>query len=119
MQKIKLKNNCMPIRILLSLSVILFLTSCSFLNQNRIAGKWQIIDGEETIEFLNNGTVISKGNLGIGLNGKYKLIGNDKIEFKFDGLARLVGSQIIYYTLTGNQLIIELPMVGKTIFQKR
>jgi len=117
-------TKCKPISVICLITVILVfvlltITSCSIITRSKILGKWETPKQTGSIDFLNDGTVIMKGEFGLGANGRYTLVENDKIQFEFDDLASLLGTSIVYYTIEGDELTLDLPIIGKTIYQKK
>ena len=99
--------------------VLLTITSCSVIARSKILGKWETPKQTGSIDFLKDGTVIIKGEFGLGANGRYILVENDKIQFEFDDLASLLGKSTVYYTIKDDELTLDLPIIGKTMYKKK
>lgn len=93
----------------MNLLIILLILSAVMLNgciQNpeaAIIGKWDEIDGTETIEFFKDGT-ITVDDKGMSFGGDYKFIDNDRIRIELGGLGALAGPMIVKVSISKDEL---------------
>jgi len=83
---------------------ILFVSGCASLSkpENIIIGKWQEIDGTETIEFFKDGTVNIVDKT-ISVSGDFKFVDDNKLRLD---LGRY-GTEVVEVSISRNELIIE------------
>lgn len=96
----KIKNLLLSSVILLSL---LHLTACS--GQKNIVGKWQDVQGTESMEFFKDGTVTAKAG-GMSLGGKYSFVDDERIKIELGGMGALAGPTIAKVAISGNELTL-------------
>ncbi len=93
----------------------------SFILQSRsskrdlLIGKWESMDGKETIEFFKDGTVmvISRG---LPFGGTYKLIDHSSLRLKVESIFPMV--VVMKFSVSRNSLSLTDPY-GKTTKYKR
>ncbi len=89
--------------IIVVLIVLLHLVSCSG-TRSGIIGKWQEVDGPETVEFFKDGTIKGIAYNGTVVQGKYTFVENDRIKVEF-GREEAVEFK---FTISGNEMILFL-----------
>lgn len=73
------------VRVFLVVGVLMALASCSLKGSWDLAGKWEKVDGHETVEFLRNGTMNMVSGP-ISLSAPYRLTDAHHAEIKVGGL---------------------------------
>jgi hypothetical protein len=66
------------------LAIGLFFLIISCITKPKVVGKWQEIGKTATIEFLKDGPFKAMDNIGVAVNGKYTLLGNESIRFEIE-----------------------------------
>lgn len=108
----KIKNTAAS---LLILCCLLQLIACS--GQKGIVGKWQQINGAETIEFLKDGTfVVETGGRPMG-GGKYTVVDGSRIKIEPGGLQSVLGPMLTKYVISGKDLSLTGPDGGDTKYR--
>lgn len=99
------------------LSFLACLSSCSSKPENAIAGKWQDINGTDTMEFFKNGTVraIDKQS---SLAGNFKFIDKDRIKIELEGVGASAGSLTAKVAISNGVLTLTMPD-GKDLKYKK
>lgn len=94
--------------------IILFISGCTNLSnpENIIIGKWQEIEGTETIEFYKDGTISIVGD--ISVNGDYKFIDDNTMRVDFGSL----GSLVLKTSVSNDELILTEPDGDVTKYKK-
>jgi len=95
--------------------ILFMLVSCSL--ETSIVGKWNEIDGNETMEFFKDGTVSVNSGY-VNTSGSYSLVDNDRIKLTFNGLFALAGPVVADISVHGDEMAITMPN-GKTSKYKR
>jgi hypothetical protein len=92
--------------LLAAVTAISLLVSCSV--RSPLVGKWQEVGGDETVEFLKDGTfnVLSKGR---ALGGKYSLVEGDRIKLEVGGLGDAAHPAILSASIAGGELSVTDP----------
>lgn len=82
--------------------IILFISGCTGLSnpENKIIGKWQEIEGTETLEFYKDGTISIVGD--ISATGNYKFIDDNTMRVDFGSL----GSIVLKTSISNDELIL-------------
>lgn len=70
-----------------------------------IVGKWQEVQGTETLEFFKDGTVTAV-DMGVPLSGKYKMADRNRITIELGGLGALAGPQVYQVQVSDNELVL-------------
>ena len=105
----RIKNTAASLLILCGL---LQFIGCS--NQKGIVGKWQQVEGTETIEFLKDGSfVVEKGGRPMG-GGKYTVVDDNRIKIEPSGMMAVTGPMLTKYVIAGEDLTLTGPDGGDT-----
>jgi hypothetical protein len=99
--------------LLLSLGLV----SCQQDPKAAIAGKWKELNGDETIEFLRDGTVTIKGKDG-NLSGSYSFPDKNHLKLELGGIGALAGPMVATYSIASNQLTLTAPDGDKSTYRK-
>ena len=88
--------------------IVALVYSCSSKPEDAIVGKWEKIEGTETMEFFKDGTVnvVDKGMI---MGGSYKFIDKDRIRLEMRGLGALMGPIVAKVSILGGELIFTWP----------
>ena len=99
--------------LLLSLLLAPFYLQAENLNE-QLLGKWELVNGTASMEFLRDGTVISAESI-TTMVGTYQFINDDRIKMIFDGFwGSLVGTKVPSIKIT--KKIMTLRYSDDTIF---
>lgn len=98
-----MEKKAINLLIILLISSAVMLNGCIQKPEAVIIGKWDEIDGTETIEFFKDGTVtiVDKG---ISLSGNYKFIDDDHIRIDLGGIGALAGPMISKVSISKDEL---------------
>jgi len=102
-----MKRRSFALILLLSLMLaIVMLTSCS--QKSAIQGKWQETNGQETLEFFNDGTVSQVSLAGVdqgsSMAAKYEFIDNTHIKFSVGAFG-----EVQEFSISGDRLTLKNP----------
>ena len=99
------------------LLVLLSLSACVPGLRTAIVGKWQEVDGTETIEFIRGGTVMILDE-GRSISGAYEFVDKNRIKVEFGGLYSLAGAQVCTVSVTGNHMMLVMPDGDKSTYRR-
>lgn len=98
----------MPTRnqvIVILFGIILCVFSCTSNPEDAIVGKWQEIDGTETMELFKEGTLTIVPDDMPSMSGNYSFIDKDRMKIELDGrVGSMVGSMVLKVQITRNEL---------------
>jgi len=116
---VKLMGSSMkrPYYWLAAVSLVAFLVSCAAKPENSITGKWQQVNGTETIEFFKDGRVRSDEQ-GRNIQGNYKFLDNKRMELTMGGAEVRKNTLVAQVTLSGKELTLVLPGSGELKYKK-
>lgn len=96
---------------------ILSLASCVPGLHKAIIGKWQEVDGTETIEFIRGGTVtLLDGKMSV--SGTYEFVDKNRVKIEMGGLFSLMGAQVCTVSVTGDHMLLVMPDGDKTTYRR-
>jgi hypothetical protein len=84
------------------------LVSCSSQLENAIVGRWKVINGAETMELFQDGT-LTVSDKGMNMGGTYKFVDKDRIKVDLGGLAALAGPFVATVSISGEELTWTMP----------
>lgn len=101
---------------LLILGLVAGLSGCG---GSALLGKWKAANAQngDTIEFFQDGTVLSTSMIGLQISGTYKIVDNTHLRIEMGGLFGLAGAQVYEYSIAGDQLTMTL-MGVKMAYQR-
>lgn len=74
--------------------------------ERAIVGRWEHIEGADTIEFFRDGTLVSQGAMGLTTTGDYEFVDDAHIRLQVSGLWSIAGSQVLEVDVSGTRLVL-------------
>ncbi len=74
-----------------------------------IVGKWEEVDGTQTIKFFKEGTVVVIDKGDPPLTGDYRFIGDSRIRMDLKGLGELLGPVIAKISISMDEIVLTNP----------
>ena len=84
----------------------LALCACTSDPERRIVGKWQLLDGQEVLEFTHQGTVISADEHGPLFGGRFRFMAEDTVQVTFGGPASYAPPQNYKVSMSDSELVV-------------
>lgn len=96
--------------IVILFGIILCIFSCTSNPEDAIVGKWQQIDGTETVEFFKEGTITIDPDDMPSMSGNYSFIDKDRIKIELGGrVGSIVDPMVLKVQITRNELTTTFP----------
>ncbi len=94
------------ISVVICFIIIIAMIGCS--QEANLYGKWVTEDGNFSVEFFENGTLIMGSTTSddpfFTETGSFSVVENNKISYELDGFWGMGGEQTVYYEISGNEL---------------
>jgi hypothetical protein len=98
--------------------VVVLAAGCWGGSDDRLIGKWHLADGDETLEFLSDGTVLTADSGGPLFGGKWELGEGERLRVTFGGPANYAPPKSYLLELTADTLVVT-DDAGKTKTYRR
>lgn len=102
--------------VILALLLTLSVAGCG---SGALVGKWKTANAQngDTLEFFQDGTVISTSVIGLQISGTYKIVDSSHLRIEMGGLFGLAGAQVYEYSIAGDRLNMSI-MGFKSEYQR-
>jgi hypothetical protein len=87
----------------------LIIASCAKKLEDDILGKWRNVNDSDTVELLNDGTIMIVNRPGPMIGGRYTFVDKDRIKVELGGMASVVGPLLVTVSIQDDELSWTMP----------